>query len=322
MAHVYLRTVIDYLRGRQGRWTSLPMAAVVILGLGTSALAQTSDIRSYGARDGSDDSGALNAAFNAIPNGGTLLLNCTLGIGPSGVVLHNKQNVTVDGSGGSLRALSNNNAAMLFRVEVCDGCTMRNLSIEANNTGAGGMTFWSSNSTIQNTMVANTALPAVGAMVGMGNRGNRYIGNTVAGTRGNGSDGARNGCGNLNAQLLEWNPVIMNNTVIDAAATGMVLQASGGATVSGNRVERTQGSGLKVEPPQGSTGQVVIQGNTFRNNLYHGVQVYRSLSPVTIQNNTIEANTMAGVYSSGGAYDGSRVRATPQRQRAGKYFPL
>jgi parallel beta-helix repeat protein len=286
------------------------MAAAVLLGLGTSAVAQTSDIRSYGARcDGGDDSGALNAAFNSIPNGGTLLLNCTLGIGPSGVVLHNKQNVTVDGSGGSLRALSNNNAAMLFRVEVCDGCTMRNLSIEANNTGAGGISiFWSNNSTIQNTMVANTALPAVGAIVGMGNHGNRYIGNTVAGTRGNGSDGARGmWIGNLNSQLVEWNPVLMNNTIYDAAATGIVLQASGGATVSGNRVERTQGSGIKVEPPQGSSGQVVIQGNTFRNNLYHGVQIYRSSSPVVIQNNTIEANTMTGVYSSGGAFIGGQI---------------
>jgi parallel beta-helix repeat protein len=310
MAHVYLGTVIDYLRGRQARRTSLSIAAVALLGLGTSAFAQTSDIRSYGARcDGSDDSGALNAAFNSLSNGGTLLLNCTLGIGPSGVVLHNKQNVTVDGSGGSLRALSNNNAAMLFRVEVCDGCTMRNLSIEANNTGAGGISiFWSSNSTIQNTMVANTSLPAVAAIVGMGNRGNRYIGNTVAGTRGNGSDGARGmWFGNLNSQLVEWNPVIMNNTIYDAAATGMVLQASGGATVSGNRVERTQGSGIKVEPPQDSNGQVVIQGNTFRNNLYHGVQIYRSLSPVTIQNNTIEGNTMTGVYSSGGAFNGGQI---------------
>src|SRR5690348_4153636 len=189
MAHVYLGTYNDDFRGRPGP-KSLVLAAAVLLGLASPAAAQT-DVRSYGARcDGSDDSGAINAAFNATPNGGTLLLNCTLGIGPSGVVLHNKQNVTVDGSNGSLRALSNNNAAMLFRVEVCDGCTMRNLSIEANNTGAGGISiFWSSNSTIQNTMVANTALPAVAAIVGMGNRGNRYLNNTVAGTRGNGSDG-------------------------------------------------------------------------------------------------------------------------------------
>src|SRR5690349_15960110 len=145
MKHVYLGTLMDYLRGRQGRWTILPIAAAVVLGLAPSAMAQT-DVRSFGARcDGSDDSGAINAAFNATPNGGTLLLGCTLGIGSSGVVLHNKQNVTVDGSGGRLVALSNNNAAMVFRVEVCDGCTMRNLSIEANNVGAGGISvFWSS----------------------------------------------------------------------------------------------------------------------------------------------------------------------------------
>jgi len=198
---------------------------------------------------------------------------------------------------------------MLFRVEVCDGCTMRNLTIEANNTGAGGISiFYSSNSTIQNTTVTNVALPAVAGLVGMGNRGNRYVSNTVAGTRGNGSDGARGmWFGNLNSQLVEWNPVIMNNTVTDAAATGMVVQVSGGGNVSGNRIERTQGSGIKVEPPQGSSGQLVIQGNTIRNNLYHGVQVYRSASPVSIQGNTIENNSMTGVYSSGGAFIGSQI---------------
>jgi hypothetical protein len=43
-----------------------------LLAFGTTAAAQTLDIRSFGARcDGSDDSGAINAAFGALPNGGT-----------------------------------------------------------------------------------------------------------------------------------------------------------------------------------------------------------------------------------------------------------
>src|SRR5690242_10069490 len=152
MKYVYLGKLIGYLRGRRnGRFSGL-ILPTLLFGLATSAMAQTTDIRSFGARcDGSDDSGAINAAFRALSNGGTLLLNCTLGIGPTGVVLNNKQNVKVDGSNGRLVGLANNNASILFRAEVCDGGTCRNLTIDARSVGAGGFSiFWSNNSTVEN----------------------------------------------------------------------------------------------------------------------------------------------------------------------------
>jgi parallel beta-helix repeat protein len=219
-----------------------------------------------------------------------------MGIGSSGILLQNKDNVTVDGSGGRLIGLASNYAGMLFRVEVCSGCTLRNLTIDANNVAAGGISiFWSNNSTIENTTVTNVGYPAVAGIVAMGNYANRYVNNTVAGTAGNAGDGTRGlWFGNADSRLVERNPVIRNNTARDIAATGMVLQSSEGASVSGNLVERTRGSGLKVEPPGGSSGPITIQGNTFRNNLFHGLQIYRTESPMLIQN-TIASNTMTHI---------------------------
>jgi parallel beta-helix repeat protein len=306
MKHVHLATIIGYLRGRQSRrFSSLPLAAL-ILGFGTSAIAQ--DIRSFGARcDGSDDSGALNAAFAALPNGGTLHLSCPLGIGPSGILLHSKQGVTIDGSGGRLIGLANNHAKILFRVEACSGCSIRNLNIEGNNVGAAGVSiYWSNDSTIENTTVTNAGYPAPAGIIGMGNRGNRYLNNTVAGTTGNAGDGTRGiWAGNPSSSLIEWNPTISNNAVRDIAATGIVLHTAG-AMVTNNVVERAQGAGIKVEPWAGS-GPIVIEGNTLRNNLFHGVQIYRADSPVLIRNNTIASNTMAGVLSSGGAFNNGQI---------------
>ena len=60
--------------------------------------------------------------------------------------------------------------------------------------------------------------------------------------------------------------------VRDAAATGLVGHAVG-ATFSGNTVDETLGSGLKVVPPNGQGGQMAIQGNAIRNNRFQGVHI-------------------------------------------------
>ena len=57
----------------------------------TPASAQTVDIVSFGARcnDG-DDSAAVQAAINAVPNGGTVRVPCLAGIGSRGISLQNQ----------------------------------------------------------------------------------------------------------------------------------------------------------------------------------------------------------------------------------------
>lgn len=279
-----------------------------LLAFGTPAVAQTLEIRSFGARcDGSDDSGAINAAFGALPNGGTLLLNCTLGIGPTGVLLHTKQGVTVDGSSGRIVGLANNNAKILIRAEACSGCTIRNLTIDANNVGAAGVSYyWSNNSSIENTTVVNIRAPAMAGIVSGGNQGNRYLNNTVSGTTQVGSEAPRGiWMGNPDSPLLERNPTIAGNAIRDIAATGLVLHTVG-ATVTGNTIERVQGSGMKLSIPPGQGGQTTIRQNTVRQCLWHGIQIAGVDSPVFVQNNQL-SNNQNGLLAAEGGFVNSVV---------------
>jgi parallel beta-helix repeat protein len=302
---------LGQLLSRKGRNLALLALSAIAAGSGLpSAKGQTFDIRSFGARcNGGDDSAAVNNAFNSLPDGATLQISCQAGVGPSGLLLHNKTGVTVVGvSGGGFVGLAQNPSKILFRTEVCNNCTIRNLTINANRVGAAGLSiYWSSNSVIQNNVVTSVGYPASAGIIGMGNSGNQYVGNTVNTTTGTSTDGTRGiWVGNPSDELLEYNPVISNNTVTNIAATGIVVHAIG-ATVDGNNVDGTQGAGVKLEPPLGMGGQTVVQNSTFRHNLFHGVQVEDADSPVIIQNNTIDQNTIAGVYVSGGAFVNGQI---------------
>src|SRR5690242_2158797 len=59
------------------------------------------DIREFGARcDGSDDAYAVQAALDALTDGGRLAVTCRAGIGPTGIRLRRKKGVIVEGSAG------------------------------------------------------------------------------------------------------------------------------------------------------------------------------------------------------------------------------
>src|SRR4051794_37714647 len=226
---------IGFLRGRRlTRFSGLSLA-VGVLGLGmlTSASAQTS-VRSFGARcDGSDDSGAINSALQSLSNGGTLQLNCNMGVGSSYLKLQSKQGVTLDGAGGSLTSLSGNSDHVLLLVESCDSCSVRNLTINGNNAGVEGIYIrFSSNSTVENNTISNITLPGAAGIIAMGNRGNRYLNNTVSNTSGPAGDGPRGiWIGNAAPNLLDRSATVNNNNIHDISATGLVLQVVG-ATAS------------------------------------------------------------------------------------------
>jgi hypothetical protein len=240
-------TNIATLGARLGRGCLI--LATGVLAMTASASAQTLDVRSFGARcDGSDDSGAVNAAFSALPNGGTLQISCRLGV--SHVLLRGKNGVTIEGvSGGGFVGAGSTAERILVRVENCNGCAIQNFSIDANYVGSAGLGIhWSSDTRVENINVVNVSYPAQAGIVAMGNRGNRYLGNSVTNTTGSESDGTRGmwiGNGGSGSSNIEWNALIAHNTMRNIAATGLVGHTAG-ATLTGNVVDGTRGAGIKI----------------------------------------------------------------------------
>jgi hypothetical protein len=66
---------------------------------------------------------------------------------------------------------------------------------------------------------------------------------------------------------MEHDPVIVENTVRHAAASGLVAGAISGGLIAHNRVEDNAGAGLKIEPLPGDSKTVVIEHNTAVRNL-------------------------------------------------------
>ncbi len=304
-------------------------AAILFAVLAPLATAQT-DIRSFGARcDGSDDSAAIQAALNAIPNGGTVTIPCSAGIGSRGIVLANKSNVTVAGvgAGSGFLALATTSLGVggfgpvLFKVSACSNCVIKDLTIDNRNLAVVGVGFEiCSGSTLQNVSVSNTGYPANAAIVASGGNGNSFLGNTVQFTQKVSNDGTRGmWIGNGGSQT-EQNVTIANNTVSNVGATGIATHVNN-ANIRNNLVTNAAGAGIKVTPTTGLGGSTTVQGNTLRGNLYHGIQISKADSPVIIQQNTIDGNNIAGIYAADGAFYGRITGNTITNQpQAGIYL--
>jgi parallel beta-helix repeat protein len=224
-------------------------------------------------------------------------------VGSSYLKLHNKDSVTVDGSGGSLTSLAGNSDHVLLLVEVCNNCTVRNLNINANNSGVEGIYIrYSNNATVDGNTVQNVVEPGLAGIFAVDNNGNKYTNNTVFNTSGQSGNGPRGiWIGNADPSLLDHNATVSNNYVHDVAATGIVLQTVT-STASGNLVERAQGAGIKIEATPGQGGTVTIQGNTLRSCAWHGLQINQADMPVYVRNNTITNNSTTGIYSTYGGF--------------------
>jgi parallel beta-helix repeat protein len=295
----------------------LALAAAVFTGLtAPAAMAQQIDIRSYGAKcDGSDDSGAVQAAFNAVGSGGTVLVSCSAGIGGSGILLQDKNNVTVAGTGGNagFRTLApsglgaGNFGQIMFVVRNGTNVMVRDLTIDVQKVATSGIGFdRSTNSTIQNVSVYNVGYPAIGGILSSAGHGNSFLNNTVGPIAYVQDDGGR-GMWIGNAGYDEYDATISNNTVSGSGWTGIATHVVN-SKITNNLVYDTRGAGIKVTPPPGVASVTTIQGNTARGNRFHGVQIDGgAMSPsstVNIVNNTLDANQMAGVYLMGGKYYG------------------
>ncbi len=292
---------------------SLIAAAIALAAFGVHGFAQQVDVRNYGAtcNGSNDDSGALQAALNAVPSGGTVNIPCKLAIGSSGVLLANKSNVTVTGtaSGAGIRVLAPTGqnalgfARVSFLVRSCSNCTISNLEFDGNRVAAVPLGLdRSSGVTVDGNFVHDVGDGAAG-IVSAGGHNNKYTNNRIVNSSVNTSVSSRGmWIGNSSSSDNEWNAYIAQNTLKNISATGIATHIIGG-TIVNNNVDTTLGAGIKLTPPGGNNAQSLVQNNVLRNNLFHGIQVDGGHDMV-IDGNTCERNANNGIFTSN---DFSRV---------------
>jgi len=285
---------------------------------------KTVNIRSFGAVcDGAhDDAGAVEKAIRSLPPaGGEVIVPCRAGIGARGVTLTGRRNVTIRGQGpaAGFRALAISKLAaggfspVLILVSKCSGCSIRDLKFDAAGLGIDLLGIMSSTG----VTVENNTFSAVGyanaALVAIQNTRNRYIRNTIFDTGKTPTDGTRGmWIGNLNPGETEIEPYIGQNVVHDVSATGIAVTAIS-AQIVGNTVERTLGAGIKIIQPSPG-GPSLIDRNTVRHNLFHGLQI-ESVINMTISHNIVEQNDHAGIHLWKG-FDHSVIRENTIRDNS------
>src|SRR5262245_65387202 len=252
----------------------IPVAVIVMSGLPTpvslipGVYAQTQlDIRSSGARcNGSDDTGAVQAALNALPNGGTLIFPCQASI--SQVSISNRSSITIAGTnGGGIRLLSQTGDmwSRAFSVTYCSSCTIRDMVFEGNFKDM--IPFGieeSSNSTVSGLTIRNVN-NAGAAFVGSHNNGNKYLNNTIQNvgmavdpSKGDAARGMW--IGNVSDSTKETNVTISGNTFADISGTAIPAHGSG-MTITGNTGIRLNFACVKVLPLGGSGSTLIANNN-------------------------------------------------------------
>lgn len=298
----------------RGYWAVCVVAAA---GLQLGASAQTTiDVRSFGATCAGtlDDGPAVQAAVNALPaSGGTVIIPCVVGVGPAGIAVEAKRGVVLrgEGAGSGFRALAVTSrnlggfGASLLVLRQCTDCQVRDLTIDGRGLGVNliGLDH-NSNASIEDNRLSNVGY-ANAAVAAIGNRKNRYVRNEITNTGKTATDGTRGmWIGNLGEGEAESEPYIAFNTLRQISATGIVTVATA-PVVTGNLVENTLGAGIKLVQPS-PEGRSVVEGNTLRRNLFHGIQVEKA-NHVELRDNTLEENQGAGIHLWGG-FESSLIR--------------
>jgi hypothetical protein len=235
--------------------------------LPTTAAAQTVlDIRNFGARcDGSDDTGAVQAALNSVPVGGTLNFSCLAGI--TQVSLSSRSNITlagVNGGGVKLLTQTGDGWSRAFVLYYCSSCTVRDMVFEGNNKDM--IPFGideSSNTTVSGLTIRNVR-DAGCAFNATHNIGNKYLNNTLQNVGMDRSPGAYDTArgmwiGGVSDQTQERNVTISGNNFADISATAIAVHGSG-ITITGNTGVRLNWSCIKVLP-LGGTGSTLVANN-------------------------------------------------------------
>ncbi len=301
----------------------------LLAALSAPALAQQVDIRSYGAKcNGSDDSAAVQATINAVPNGGTVLISCQAGIGAAGLQLIDRSNVTILGGGNgdgfaslaptrnAITGISWSNLLLIVR---STNCAVRNVVFQMNYQPVAALGLnYNTGVIVDSNQIYNIGdgVPDSARHAGPSaaieatlNTNDQYTNNLVQhaigwyGGPANGqSDGPR-GMWIGNAGSVETTPLIANNTIKDTFHTGLATTTEN-STITGNSVYNS-GSGWTNQKAGGAcikeTNVASVQTTIANNNFSfcdQGVQL-EDAGNITIQNNTIEGVLDSGVYESG-----------------------
>ena len=300
----------------------------LLLAFSATALAQQVDIRSYGAKcAGGNDAAAVQAAINAVPDGGTVLVSCQAGIGAAGLQLNNRKNVTILGGGGGAgftslaptgNLITGISWSSLLRILNCTRCAVRNVIFQMNhqpvaalglnhNTGViiEGNRIYNVGDGVPNA--SHHAGPSAAIEAAL-NTSNEYRNNVIQHTIGwfsgaaNGqSDGPR-GMWIGNNGNVETKPIISDNTITDTFHTGLATNTDNG-TIFRNKISNAgtgsanlKAGGACVKETNTASVQTTIADNDL-SLCDQGVQV-ENAGNITIRNNFIHDILDSGVYES------------------------
>jgi hypothetical protein len=225
------------------------------------------DIRSFGARcNGSDDTGAVQAALNAIPVGGTLVFSCQAGI--TQVSLSNRSNITIAGSNGggvTLLTQTGDNWSRAFALNRCSSCTVRDMVFEGNFKDMIPFNIEDSTSSTVSGLTIRNVSHAGAAFLAVHNHGNRYLNNTLqtVGMELNPGqyDSARGmWVGGVSDATKETAVTISGNKFIDISGSALAVHGSG-MTITGNTGVRLNWACIKVLPLGGSGSTLIADNN-------------------------------------------------------------
>ena len=245
--------------------------------------------------DGADDAGAVAAALAALPDGGTLVIDCLASIGDGGVVLAGKANVRVVGQdGGGFVALGSGGSMVggvgPFTVAVrnCTACVVENLALR----GALGVEL-SEDVTLKDNRVDGAGLgPSAGALHSASNVRPRIVCNEITDVDAvgiwSGGDGVE-----------DTRPTIAFNTVRRASSTGINGRFSGGAVV-GNVIEEVAGNCIARGQWTDTTARGVIEENQAIRCGAGGLVVVDAID-LTVRGNVVDGPGQGGIFASGAA---------------------
>jgi hypothetical protein len=276
------------------------------------------DIRDHGAAcDGvTDDRGAVQAALDAVPDGGTVVVPCLAAIG-AGVTLGSRTGVRVVGTdGGGLAALAASGqfvasgmGPVMLLADACDDCVIEGLLLDGQEHDIAGFGAQGSRGlTFRRNRVTRVGAPAGGGVSVATNVDSRYLCNEIVDVDpdtplANGTRGMWIG----NTSFEEVRPVVGGNLVRNSGGTGIAGHYVGGV-ISGNTVEDAGRGGaacIKRVPQDGSTEPSIVEENVVRRCGGQGLQ-FEGGHDVTVRGNAIEVATAAGMYVQVG-FESSRI---------------
>ena len=241
------------------------------------------------------DGATVAAALAALPDGGTLVVDCLASIGDGGVLLEGKANVRVvgqDGGGfvavGAGGPMVGGAGPFTLAVRSCTACVVENLELQ----GTLGVEL-SEDVTIKDNRIHAAGLGAMaGALHSASNLRPRLLCNEITDVDAvgiwSGGDGVE-----------DTRPTIAFNTIRRATSTGINGRWSGGVLV-GNVIEDVGGNCIARGQWTDTTAAGVIEENQAIRCGAAGLVLVDPVD-VTVRGNLVEAPGQGGIFASGAA---------------------